>query len=147
MPASATIEIRQRSIEIRFRRRANNPFPLAANHARMRPAIPWLGDRTHPQIPLSLHVLNESGNPGQGIDGTADKCAVPGPSDEVVQAPDSLGVPVHAATGVAELDRQARSSSPPFVGHATDSSARRQQYTEQSRNRKITSHFIHVYRV
>ena len=31
---SATINISQRSIEVRLRRRANNPFPLATNHAR-----------------------------------------------------------------------------------------------------------------
>ena len=91
--ASATIDIRQRSIEVRFRPRANNPFPLAANYVRMRPAIPWPADCTHPQIPLSLpnpHMLYESGNLGQGIIGAADGCAVPGSSDEIVQAPDSL---------------------------------------------------------
>ena len=36
--ASAANDIRKRSIEVRLRPRANNPFPLAANHARMRPA-------------------------------------------------------------------------------------------------------------
>lgn len=44
--ASATIDIRQSSIEVRFRRRANNPFLLNADYARMRPAIPWLDGRT-----------------------------------------------------------------------------------------------------
>ena len=44
--ASATINMHQHSIEGRFRRRANHPFLLAANYARMRPAIPWLGDGT-----------------------------------------------------------------------------------------------------
>ena len=40
--ASATIDIGQGSIEVRFRRRANNPFLLTADYARMRPTIPWL---------------------------------------------------------------------------------------------------------
>ena len=44
--ASATIDNRQSSIEVRFRRRANNPFLLNADYARMRPAIPWLDGRT-----------------------------------------------------------------------------------------------------
>ena len=44
--ASATIDIRRSSIEVRFRRRANNPFLLNADYARMRPAIPWLDGRT-----------------------------------------------------------------------------------------------------
>ena len=38
--ASTTIDIRQRSVEVRSRRRANKPFLLAADCAQMRPAIP-----------------------------------------------------------------------------------------------------------
>lgn len=45
--ASATFEIRRRSIEVgNRRRRAGIPFPLAADYAQMRPEIPWHGDRT-----------------------------------------------------------------------------------------------------
>ena len=38
--------IRRHGIEVRFRRRAGNPFLPVANYARMRPAIPSLGDPT-----------------------------------------------------------------------------------------------------
>ena len=37
--------IRRRGIEVRFRRRVGNPFLPAADYPRMRPAVPWLGDR------------------------------------------------------------------------------------------------------
>lgn len=44
--ASATFDIRRRSIEVGFRRRADVPFLLAADCAQMRPEIPWLCDGT-----------------------------------------------------------------------------------------------------
>ena len=45
-PPPPLTDIRQRRIEVRIRRRANNPFLPNADYAQMRPAIPWLGGCT-----------------------------------------------------------------------------------------------------
>ena len=44
--ATATIELNEQEVVVRFQKRAHNPLLLAAGFDKESPSIPWLGDKT-----------------------------------------------------------------------------------------------------
>ena len=44
--ATATIELHEQEVVVRFQKRAHNPLLLAAGFDTESPSIPWLGDKT-----------------------------------------------------------------------------------------------------